>query len=405
MGVTRQPTAIVLAAGPNGLGVVRSLHLRGIRSTIVTRTRKDIVNSSWIPREKHIIAGNCEEEERAWLLSFLKSMPEGTAVIPTSDWFVSFLSENEAALRSNCDFVIPAPEMAALLIDKAAETATIGKVVPIPDTVQQLESAEGLRQKLTVPVIVKPRSHKHKGLGRKNLVLRTDDEIDLFFREFGDIKDQFIVQEVIAGEDIEQWVCNCVFDLNSQLAQAFTFNRLGLSPAHFGVTSYAISESNPEICSLAAVIGQALGYVGPAMIEFKRDPRDGQFKYIELNPRLGMCNYFDTACGVNNAYATFCLARSIPLNPVADVADGVVFISLHDDLYSRVKDGQGIRAIAKLYASHAFANHVFIYFVWWDPAPAIIQGSRQAASFLASVFRKIVRRGSHGKHENCGKHT
>lgn len=381
---------IVLAAGPNGLGVVRSLYLQGVRCQIITRDKNDIVHKSKVPTKKLFITGTSDEEQHQWLLKALVSQPKGTVIIPTSDWFVTFLTEHSSTLRENCKFIIPNAELSEILIDKAKETAVVGEVIPVPETVQLITSKAQLIESLSLPIIIKPRSHKHMVLGCKNIIIENEQQLDSFFATFGDVLSSVIAQEIIQGKDSQQWVCNCFFDEESNITQAFTFNRLRLSPSHYGVTSYAISQKNQDVIDLSAKLGKALNYTGPAMVEFKQDPQDNVYKYIEINPRLGMCNYFDTSCGVNNAHATYLLATRRTLPHSTSMKNDVMFVSFYEDLFSRMRDGEALSAILKEYLSNLVKKkHIFIYFVWWDPYPAASLFYRQAKGFISSKLKNF----------------
>ena len=43
----------------------------------------------------------------------------------------------------------------------------------------------------------------------------------------------------------------------------------------------------------------AFDYFGLSQVEFKRDPRDGKFKLMEINPRLWQWHGLAAACGVD----------------------------------------------------------------------------------------------------------
>lgn len=387
---THKSSVIVLAAGPNGLGVIRSLHLEGVSVESVTLSKKDISHFSRIPKEKHTIIGVNNEERHQWLLSFLQRQPQGTTIIPTSDWFVSFLAEHIEILQKNSFFMLPEDEVTDILIDKALETQVIGNVVPLPKTVQKITSQQQLIKELGLPIIIKPRSHKHMVLGQKNIILNSESDTDRFFTNFADKLDSLIAQRVILGKDHQQWVCNCVFDFESNMVQAFTFNRLKLSPSHYGVTSYAISQKNDAVMELSKRIGKAIKFVGPAMVEFKKDPSDGEYKYIELNPRLGMCNFFDTSCGINNAYVTYLLASNQSIKNKSTMKNDIMFLSFFEDFFSRKQDGENTLDIFRDYFSHFSKKHVFIYFIWWDPYPAIHLAFRQLRGVIKSAVKKLV---------------
>lgn len=383
---------VVLAAGPNGLGVLRSLYLKGIRVTCVTRSESDISNFSRLPKQKHILTNSNNEQQQVELKALLLACPAGSIVLPTSDWFVSFLSHNSAELSERLKFILPSEQTVDILIDKAMETQIVGNILPIPKTEQTLSNSEQLKAKLGLPIIIKPRSHEHMVLGKKNITLTTDAELDDFFKQYGNVLEHLIAQEIIIGPDSEQWVCNCVFDKNSNLVQAFTFNRLSLSPAHYGVTSYARSKYNKEIIQHTEKLGKHLNYVGPAMVEFKRDGRDNLYKYIELNPRLGMCNFFDTSCGINNAYATCEVIAGINSATKPQMLNDVMFLSFYEDCYAKRKDGQTLRTIFSTYLKNVPARHVFIFFVWWDPYPALRLSLLQLFALFRSLHRKLTRR-------------
>ena len=377
-----------MASGANGLGVIRSLYLKELKATSVTLSDKDIVNYSRLPRKKIVIKGETTSSRHQWLLDFLSQQPNNTVVLPTSDWFVAFLTMYSDRLKDNCCFVLPPAHIADLLIDKALETETVSKIVPLPKTVTNLSSPASLLEELELPVIIKPRSHLHMVLGQKNIILSNQKDVDSFFEKFGDKLDNLIAQEVIIGDDDQQRVCNCVFDTDSKLIQAFTFIRLSLSPSHYGVTSYALSEHNEKIIGLSKTLGKELGYIGPAMIEFKKDARDGIYKYIEINPRFGLCNFFDTSCGINNPYAVYLLAQGKASTDQPKMKSNVIFLSAYEDFYSRIRNGESIFSILKTYLLNIGKPHYFIYFVWWDPWPAVSLGGHQ----LTAVFRSLIKK-------------
>lgn len=387
-----QQNTIILAAGPNGLGVARSLYLEGVRCQAIARDKNDIIHKSKVPTKTAYIEGATIDEQHQWLLNALKNEPVGTVIIPTSDWFVTFLTEHTERLKENCVFIIPNAEISEVLIDKAKETSVVGKVIPVPKTIQEITTEQQVIDELELPIIIKPRSHKHMVLGCKNIIINTIEELSQFFVEFGDKVDNLIAQEIIKGKDDRQWVCNCFFDEDSNITQAFTFNRLRLSPSHYGVTSYAISKHNQDVIDLSAKLGKALNYVGPAMVEFKQDEIDGIYKYIEINPRLGMCNYFDTSCGVNNSLSTYRLATKQSLPQGNKMREDIMFMSFYEDLFSRLRDGESFMSIIKEYiVNFTKKRHVFIYFCWWDIKPALSLFSKQVKGFISSRLSKLFK--------------
>jgi predicted ATP-grasp superfamily ATP-dependent carboligase len=386
----RRPPAVVLAASTNGLGTVRSLRLARVPTIVVAADAAEPAMHSRYPLEKFVIG---EGDLDTQLLECLRRLAVGRPVlVPTSDKFVTFMTRHRSLLQEQFRFCLPDDELIDVLIDKSRETRLIAELgIPLPRTIQELPaSADELVALAGLPLIIKPHSFKHvHTLGKKNELLWTRADAEAFYRRRGNRLAGLLAQEIIPGADDTLWVCNCTFGPSCELHEAFTFRRLGLSPPHFGVTSYAVSERNRQVVDLVARLGPALKYTGPAMAEFKFDSRDGLYKYIEVNPRFGACNYFDTRCGINNVHNAYRLALGEPLGEGSDhQVEGTMYLSLYDDLYSRWKDGQRVSSALRYYARHVGRRHVGAYFEWGDWRPSLMAAARHTTDTLRSIGRK-----------------
>jgi len=388
----RPPPAVVLAADINGLGVVRSLHSAGVPTIAVATDARDPLLRSRLPVGKWLVPA-APDAEQALLDTLTLIAGERPVLIPTSDAYMAFMLKHREALAQHFAFCLPSSPLAESLLDKQAQAELVGALgLPMPATVLQLASPRDERlERLGLPVIFKPRSFANRHLlGCKNVVVHTAFERDRFLARHANALPGLVAQEVVPGEDDQLWVCNCTFDKDHALVAAFTFRRLGLAPAHFGVTSYAVSHLNEKVVELAARLGRGLGYVGPAMVEFKRDRRDNQYKFIELNPRLGMCNAFDTRCGVENVLHAYRMALGQRPEAVARrQRDRVMFLSLFDDLNARRSDGAGLVASLRGYLRYLGRPHVGAYFAWNDPVPGGVVALREAGRALQGVSRRL----------------
>ena len=77
-----------------------------------------------------------------------------------------------------------------------------------------------------------------------------------------------------------------------------------------GHAALAESIDNPEVAGLGLQYCLGVGFRGVAMVEFKKDDRDGEFKLIELNPRLWSHTNLAIDCGAD-----------LPLMQYADLTD------------------------------------------------------------------------------------
>ncbi|MDN3652422.1 hypothetical protein QWY77_06550 [Thalassotalea ponticola] len=381
--------ALILAVGPNGLGALRSLHKAGVSCDALVADKEDVSVYSRIPRRvKSFTQGN-----QAELLKLLLSWPEqGLVLIPTSDWYVSFIEQYQQQLSTKFHFVLSGNKQSLEFIDKRAEINRVSSFVNVPVSVTELpNTAQLLLQLCQLPIIIKPRSHAHNALKKKNIIIDTKAQLQRFYQLFYPHLDSVIAQQVISGDDDHQWVCNCVFNEQHQLVSHFTFQRLQLSPPHYGVTCYAVSKSNDAVVEQVRSLGLGCQLVGPVMVEFKRDADDGLYKYIELNPRLGMCNYFDTQCGVNNVLATYLIALGQRV-PTTKQQDNCYFLGVYEDLYSRYRDQQSIADVVNHYRQMLSKKRYYFYFCWQDPWPAVVLGYGQLKRSISAITHHVARR-------------
>jgi D-aspartate ligase len=372
--------AVVLAEHPAGLGAVRSLHAAGIPSVVVALDASSPAMWSRLPVRKVLVPHTMPSREEALLATLEDLSPEAApharpVLIPTSDRFLQFVVSARARLERRYAMCVPDDELIRTLIDKARETALLERIrIPLPRTVRDLPSRpDTLIGQLGLPLIIKPRSFAERPLlGSKNIVVEDERALNDCWPRVVSLASGLIAQEVIPGSDDQLWVCNCTFDRTHELIGAFTFQRLRLTPPHYGVTSYARSVYNQAVVDIVERLGRALKYTGPAMVEFKYDQRDGQYKYIELNPRLGMCNVFDTGCGVNNALYTYQLAVGMTPGPRPNrQRTSVMFLSFGADLQSRRKDGESYWMALRDYTSNLTKPHVWAFFSVRDVWPAV----------------------------------
>ena len=79
----------------------------------------------------------------------------------------------------------------------------------------------------------------------------------------------------------------------------FTAAKVRLTPRSFGPPSVVVSRVIPEIIEPARRLLDALGYEGYSCTEFKRDPRDGVYKLMEVNGRFNLSSLLMLRCGIN----------------------------------------------------------------------------------------------------------
>ncbi|MEX2495792.1 MAG: hypothetical protein WD448_06870 [Woeseia sp.] len=383
--------AIVLSHGPGGLGTVRSLARRGVAVSAIAWDADDVVLHSRHAARTFALEGDDDAEKEQHLLTLLRSLPEREAVIlTTSDLLVAFLSRHQQELLQKFRFRLPPEHVLDALNDKRKETRLVQSLgFPIPKTRQQLpEDADALAQQLRLPIIFKPHHYSVQSqFPLKNVVVRNDRELKDFYREWRAALPVLLAQEVIPGPDSASWICSCTYDQHHRLLDCGIKQKLRALPAHFGGSTFAVSCHNGLILALAEKLGRRLEYTGHAGIEFRWDERDGEFKYIELNPRMPANVGFDEACGLATVWNSYLVSlQGTSSSPIRRQRDGVLYLDLKGDMRSARKDGASRpRILLNLARLLLFRRTNGPWFAWDDPRPGMVVAWR----FLLQAFRSL----------------
>jgi D-aspartate ligase len=378
---------VVLASGLNGLGVIRSLSVAGIDSVVIAPSRTDPSFCSRLPAQKHLVPKSPRwTDDMMHCLGDLQ-VPGRPPIIACSDISAKFLVEQRAHLESKFSVLAPDERLTHALVDKRLELELVSQCgIDVPKSATRMEELDPNTdyESFRFPLIIKPRSRATAIIDEKNLIVTNRRELTAFYGKYGQDVDKFVLQEVIPGGDKALWLCSAVFDRDSNMVSAFSYQRLGAMPAHCGVTSIGISVRNAALIDICARVGKSLGYVGPADLEFIRDERTGALLYVEINPRIGMHNWFDTRCGVNTVEMAALIAMNRPITPAFAYRTGIIYWNVVGDLIARLDARQSRLSILRLYTTLLFMKKVWPVYWLFDPYPAIVG--------LPAIFNGLARR-------------
>jgi predicted ATP-grasp superfamily ATP-dependent carboligase len=162
--------------------------------------------------------------------------------------------------------------------------------VPIPETTF-VNGVEDLKEKtshlLGFPVVVKPalsRIPDGDTIMKTGVMYAKDkDELDFLYKTKPALRYPSMIQELVEGPGTGLFT---LFDRDQHLA-LFSHRRILEKPPSGGVS--VISESislDPAMVECSAKLLSAVEWKGIAMVEFKRDIRDGKAKLMEINGRF-----------------------------------------------------------------------------------------------------------------------
>jgi len=300
VGADQRVPALVVKVGrypihAGGLGVARSLGRLGVPVHVITEdpltplavSRHRARRFAWPDpdpgRPDALVAGLIEIGNRIGTRS---------VAIPTDDEAAILLADHADVLGEL--FLLPdvRPGLPRRLASKQQLFLLCREHdVPAPDTAVVSSRAELLSyaRSAAFPLVVKnadPWTRLYAPIVRSTRVLRTREELvglaDSRHEEFS-----LIVQEHLPEEHAQDWFVHAYFGANSQCVIRFTGVKTHSWPVGGGVTACGYSVLNPALADLTERFCKAVGYQGVADLDWRFDRRDGQYKLVDFNPRVG----------------------------------------------------------------------------------------------------------------------
>lgn len=96
-----------------------------------------------------------------------------------------------------------------------------------------------------------------------------------------------MLQEYVPGTPESVWMFNGYFDSRAECKLGFTGKKIRQSPPYTGVTTLGVCEPNPIVEETTVSLMKAVEYRGILDIGYRFDERDGQYKLLDVNPRIG----------------------------------------------------------------------------------------------------------------------
>lgn len=134
---------------------------------------------------------------------------------------------------------------------------------------------------------------------------------------------------------------------------------------------------------------------GISQIQFKRDPRDGKFKAIEMNTRPWLSIYIVTAGGINIPYIAYQdvyeqIHQETPRIQLPD-AEGIKWINLLTNPLALVKNAGEYGSHLEVLFSLLSRKKTYAIFSISDPLPSIIHIIHFIGSSLIAMVRNLTK--------------
>jgi predicted ATP-grasp superfamily ATP-dependent carboligase len=114
-----------------------------------------------------------------------------------------------------------------------------------------------------------------------------------------------MVQELIPGGDDELYSLGAYLGDDLEPLGLFCGRKLRQTPPGIGTARLGEAVWVDEVVEAGLDLLRALGCNGLSQVEYKRDPRDGRFRLMEINGRCYLSHALATRCGVNYPLLTW----------------------------------------------------------------------------------------------------
>ncbi len=317
---------------------------------------------------------------------------EGSVLFACSDEAIEFMAtrRQELARFYRLDDHIATQQIA--LLDKQETirlAASVGVPTPRQWAIDSLEDLDRIGAMLDFPALVRP-VHSHLFLRvyhKKLLVVRDLDELRNRLEEVLGHGLEVMVCELIPGPDTLLSSYYTYIDPQDEHLFHFTKRVIRRSPPQFGAGVYHITEWLPETAEMGQRFFRGIGFRGLGNIEFKRDPRDGRLKIIEVNARFTAAQELLVRSGMDIAWIIYnhIIGRRLP--PVDRFTEHLRLWYPSGD-FDALRDlrAQGELTIPQWLRSIAH-RHVLPFFSVTDPMPALAKGRD---TFRRRILRHVI---------------
>lgn len=371
--------AIIIDGHVQGLSIIRSLGMAGIPSVVVeakpgiARYSKYCKNAFKSPEYTDpgfidfLIELGIRHNLKKWIL------------FPTNDHAVFAISSNLDKVREFFSTTVPDLGIVKRIYNKQLtyEAAVLSRV-PIPATLYpgQCENFNDLR-KLRFPVMIRGTEGLtfYKTFKKKAIIVYNFDDLlkNLFECKRKHSFRNIMVQEIIPQHPDHKVTSFTCFAVDGDIKSYWMGEKIREHPVRFGTATVSRSVFIPKLLEIATPLIRELKYTGVAEVEFLYDPRDKQFKIIEINARTWLWLSLAVVCGVNYPLMVYHHLTGNLFDYPENYLTDITWIHMTTDIAFAVPSLLKRELSFKYFISTYRSKKVFAVFSLDDPVPAICE--------------------------------
>ncbi|MFD9278757.1 ATP-grasp domain-containing protein [Streptomyces mirabilis] len=291
-----------------GVGAIRSLGRLGIPMYAITEDRYTPAAASRYLRRAFVWPTTGTEEPECLVEGLLRigaRIGRPTVLVPTDEEAAVLIAEHQEELGERFLF----PRVDAKLPRRLASKQGLHELcvehgIPSPAAAfpQSYEEIVEFAENARFPIVAKNREafvRRSQPAVNGTTRIATREGLLSLARDWGD-QPGVILQEYLPREEAEDWIVHAYFDADSTPLAMFTGVKVRSWPPHAGMTANAYVVDNPELADLAARFIKQIGFSGVIDLDLRFDRRDGQYKLLDFNPRMGaQFRLFENESGID----------------------------------------------------------------------------------------------------------
>ncbi len=391
---SERPVAVVYPAfSLNCYGVIRGLGEKGVPVIALDENP----NPQFHSRYCHGLRCPDPKDRPEAFVTFLTQLGARFKTPPVlfmmEDLYVWLAHRYQDRLAPYFRFSFVSPETLSNCLDKRLTfqvAERIGVPVPrtfYPRTVRDLMDLEG---QIPLPAIVKPvvarfdfRSGEAskictfpKVFGSKAVRAETFPELVKQFQRVAALDIEACVQEEIPGGQDLLYGSTLYANGQSDALGVFVRTKLRQTPADFGTMTLGRAIASEEVRETSVRMAKALEFKGICGMEYKYDPRDGLYKFLEINPRGELWMNLANHCGVNLPYLKY---RDLTGDPLEAKQTDFTrkLVDLRDDFslyFQRYRNDPQYGVSFKDWLNSLTRGEIEeVVFNWRDPLPGLLR--------------------------------
>ena len=371
--------ALVVGGDYQGLGIARSLGRHGVPVCILDDERSIARFSRYCA---HAVTVPDLHDERKAVDTVLevghRLNLKGWVLYPTRDETVAAFSRYRPLLAEY--FCVPTPAWTTTqwVWDKRNTYRLAEKLnIPVPRTWYPNDLDDVRKIDGDLPLAIKPAIKEHFFYSTKAKAWRANTRAELeelFVRATNLVGDsgEVMIQDLIPGGGDQQFAY-CAFFKEGRALGSLVARRIRQHPVEFGRASTFVETTElPILETLSTRFLQAIDYYGLVELEYKLDPRDGQFKLLDVNARTWGYHTIGPSAGVDFPYLLFADQLGQQVQPCRGRA-GVGWIRLVTDLPTGLSGILAGRLPWRAYVQSLRRFDVEAVFCREDPLPGLVE--------------------------------